>query len=78
MSEQETSLQLKRIVENIEATERDKSELTRQVTEIYKEAKSAGFEPKIIKKIVSLRKKDEDELQEEEYLLETYMEALNK
>lgn len=74
--EDKIDLQLKRIVENIENSEREKQELSRQVSEIYKEAKAAGFDPKIIRKIVSIRKKDQDEQQEEEYLLETYKEAL--
>lgn len=75
-TEDKVDMQLKRIVENIESSERDKQELSRQISEIYKEAKAAGFDPKIIRKLVSMRKKDQDERQEEEYLLETYKEAL--
>lgn len=76
MTDNKVDLQLKQIVENIEATQRDISELKNQEADIYKEAKSAGFEPKIIRKIIAIRKKDQDELQEEEYLIETYQQAL--
>lgn len=69
-------LQLKQIVENIEASEREKQEISNQISEIYKNAKSANFCVKTIKKIIALRKKDEAERQEAEFMLQTYQESL--
>jgi uncharacterized protein (UPF0335 family) len=46
------------------------------IKEIFDEAKSTGFNPKIMRKIISMRKLDQAKLDEQEYLLETYKEAL--
>lgn len=67
---------LKQLIEGLERLEGEKSEISRQISEIYKDAKASGFDVKIMRKIVSLRKMDRGELQEQEYLLETYKEAL--
>lgn len=69
-------LKLKQIVENIEHLEEQKKEITDQITAVYSEAKSAGFDVKTIKKVVSLRKKDINAVKEEEDLLEAYKQAL--
>jgi uncharacterized protein (UPF0335 family) len=68
--------QLKAIVERIEALEDDKAILTEGIKDIYTEAKSNGFDPKILKQIVALRKKDAAKVAEEKVLLATYMDAL--
>lgn len=75
-TENKVDLQLKRLIENIERLEDEKKEISRQVSDIYKEAKSSGFDAKIMRKIISLRKMDNEDLQEQEYLLQTYKEAL--
>lgn len=67
---------LKQIVENIEHLEMEKKEKSDEISAVYKEAKAAGFDVKIIRKIVSIRKKDINERQEEENLIEAYKEAL--
>ena len=69
-------LKLKQIVENIEHLEMEKKEKSDEISAVYKEAKTMGFDIKIIRKIISLRKKDVNERQEEESLLEAYKEAL--
>ena len=69
-------LKLKQIVENIEHLEEQKKEITDQITAVYSEAKSAGFDVKTIKKVISLRKKDINAVKEEEDLLEAYKQAL--
>ena len=69
-------LKLKQIVENIEHLEMEKKEKSDEISAVYKEAKTMGFDIKIIRKIISLRKKDVNERQEEESLLEEYKEAL--
>jgi len=68
--------QLKAIVERIEALEDDKAILAEGIKDIYTEAKSNGFDPKILKQIVALRKKDAAKVAEEKVLLATYMDAL--
>jgi uncharacterized protein (UPF0335 family) len=67
---------LKKYVERIERIEEEKKELANDIKEIYVEAKSNGFEPKIMRKLISLRKMDKDEREEEEALLEVYKQAI--
>jgi uncharacterized protein (UPF0335 family) len=73
---QETAEQLRRYVEGIENYEAEKQEISERIKEIYDEAKSTGFDIKTIRTLVKIRKSDESKLEEEEYLLETYKEAL--
>ncbi len=75
-TEQTVDLKLKRFIENIERIEEEKKELSRQVTDIYKEAKAFGFDTKAMRRIISLRKMDADKRIELEHLTETYKEAL--
>lgn len=72
----ETAEQLKRYIETIEGYEAEKKEISERLKEIFDEAKAVGFDTKIIRKILKDRKRDKDEILEEEYLLETYKEAL--
>lgn len=71
-----TNGQLKAIVERIENLESEKKEIGEGVKEVYAEAKGNGFDPKIIRKIVALRKKDANEREEEAALMELYMSNL--
>ena len=71
-----TNNQIKSIVERIEALEDEKALLAQDIKEVYSEAKGNGFDPKIIKKIVALRKQDAQKLKEEQALIATYMDAL--
>jgi len=71
-----TNNQIKSIVERIEQMEEQKLEITTDISEIYKEAKANGFDTKIIKKIVAMRKKNPNTLAEEQAIMETYMAAL--
>lgn len=73
---QETADQLKRYISSIENYEAEKKEISERLKEVYDEAKSAGFDLKTIRQIIKIRKSDQDALQEQEYLLETYKEAL--
>lgn len=68
--------QLRSIVERVERLEAEKKALGDDIREVYAEAKGNGFDPKIIRQIVKLRKLDAAERQEQEALLETYLEAL--
>lgn len=68
--------QLKSIVDRIERLEEEKAGLQADIKDIYAEAKSQGFEVKIVRQIIRLRKKAKEERQEEEELLELYKSAL--
>ena len=68
--------QLRAIVERIERLEEEKKEVAEQIKEVMAEAKANGFDTKIIRKVISLRKKDAEERQEEEALLDLYLAAL--
>jgi uncharacterized protein (UPF0335 family) len=66
--------QLRTIVERIE---KEINELNEGKREIYQEAKSHGFDPKVLREIVRLRKQDQKEREEHESLLEVYLRAIN-
>jgi len=71
-----TNGQLKAIVARIERLEEDKKVIAGDIKEVYAEAKAEGFDIKIIRKVIALRKRDAAERIEEQALLETYMNAL--
>ena len=64
------------IVERIERLENDAKQIAEDIKEVYSEAKSAGYDPKYIKKIIALRKLDPDELDEQDELLKMYRDAV--
>jgi uncharacterized protein (UPF0335 family) len=68
--------QLKALIERIERLEEEKAGIAGDIKEIYAEAKGTGFDTKAIRKIISLRKQDYSERQEQEAILELYMQAL--
>ena len=68
--------QLKAIVERIERLEEEKKEVADQIKEVYAEAKGNGFDAKVLRKIVGLRKKPAEEREEEEAILDLYLSAL--
>jgi uncharacterized protein (UPF0335 family) len=68
--------ELKAIVERIERLEEEKAALAGDIRDVYAEAKGNGFDTKIIRKIVALRKKDHAERKEEEAVMDLYLEAL--
>jgi len=70
--------QLRTIVERIERIEQEINELNEGKREIYQEAKSNGFDPKVLREIVRLRKQDQKKREERESLLELYLKAINK
>jgi uncharacterized protein (UPF0335 family) len=72
MTEQANS-QLTRIVERIEKQEDEISLLKQDVKDIYTEAKSSGYDVKIIRKIISIRKMDDTKRMEENVILALYM-----
>lgn len=68
--------QLNQIVARIERLEEEKKALADDIREVYAEAKAHGFDTKILRQVIKLRKLDRAELAEQESLLEVYMEAL--
>ena len=67
---------LKSFIERIERLEEEKSALSGDIKEVYAEAKGTGFEPKIMRQIIKIRKMDKEEVDEEESLLDLYKRAL--
>ncbi len=67
---------LKAFIERIERLEEEKKAIADDVKDVYAEAKGNGFDVKIIRKIVSIRKQDRDKRIEEETILELYLAAL--
>jgi uncharacterized protein (UPF0335 family) len=68
--------QLRSFIERIERLEEEKKAIAADIKEVYGEAKATGFDTKIMRKVVTLRKKDSAERQEEEALLDLYLGAL--
>ena len=68
--------QLRAFIERIERLEEEKANLLADIREVYAEAKGMGFDPKIMRKVVSLRKMDVEKRQEEDFVLDTYLNAL--
>lgn len=67
---------LKSFIERIERLEEEKKTLAEDIRDVYSEAKATGFEPKIIRKIISRRKANVEKRREEEELLNLYMAAI--
>jgi uncharacterized protein (UPF0335 family) len=68
--------QLRSIVERIERLEEEKQATADDIKEVYAEAKGNGFDTKIIRQVVRIRKQDTAERQEQEALLDVYLAAL--
>ena len=67
---------LKNLIERIEKLEEEKAEIAEGIKEVYAEAKSAGYETKIMKQIIKERKMNRADLAEQEELLVIYKKAL--
>ena len=72
----ETAETLRKYIEAIESYEAQKKDLNESIKEIFDNAKANGFDVKTMRKVIALRKMDKAKLEEQEYLLETYKEAL--
>lgn len=70
--------QLKSIIERVERLEREKAEISQQIDEVYAEAKGNGFDVKVLKTVVRLRKKDRAKRQEEDAILDLYLSAIGE
>ena len=70
--------QLKSFIERIECLEAQKQEIAEDVKRVYVELADDGFDPKIVRKVIAIRKKDANERAEEEMVLATYLAALGE
>jgi len=68
--------ELRQFVERIERLEEEKQGIASDIKDIYAELKGRGFDTKTVRQIVRLRKQDHAERQEQEAILELYMQAL--
>lgn len=71
-----TAARLKSFIERVERLEEEKAVLAEDIKEVYAEAKASGFDVKTLRKVVSLRKMDEQKRREEEELLDLYKSAV--
>ena len=70
--------QLKSIVERIERLEEEKKTIADDIKEVYAEAKGTGYDVKVLRKVVALRKRDLDERKDEEAILDLYLQAVGE
>lgn len=68
--------ELRQIVERIESLEEEKKQIAEDIKEFYAEAKGKGYDTKVLRKVIAIRKKPKDERDEEEAILEMYLTAL--
>ena len=72
-----TREEIRSFVERIEQLNIEKKEIAEQQKEVFSEAKARGYDTRVLRKVVSLRKRDPQDLSEEEAILEIYREALD-
>lgn len=68
--------QLRAFVERIERLEEEKKTIADDIKEVYGEAKSMGYDTKVLRRVISIRKQDQTERMEQEAVLDTYLHAL--
>ncbi len=68
--------ELRSFIERVERLEQEKKDIADQIKEVMAEAKGRGYDTKVLRKIVSLRKRDQDDIAEEEAILDMYKAAL--
>ena len=73
---QSTDDRLRLLIERIERLEEEKKGIADDIRDVYMEAKAVGYDPKIMRQIVRLRKMKPDDRSEQDILLETYKNAL--
>lgn len=68
--------QLRQFIERVERLEEEKAALMQDIRDVFAEAKSSGFDPKVMRQIIRIRKMEESERDEQETLLDLYKQAL--
>lgn len=70
--------QLKSIVQRIERLEEEKKTIADDIKEVYAEAKGNGYDVKVLRKVIAIRKRDANERAEEEAILDLYLQAVGE
>jgi uncharacterized protein (UPF0335 family) len=68
--------QLRSFVERIERLDEEKKTITDDIKDVYGEAKAHGYDTKVLRKVISIRKQDQNDRLEQEAILDTYLHAL--
>lgn len=71
-----TADELRQFIERVERLEAEKKDIADSQKEVFAEAKARGYDTKVMRKVIALRKRNREEIQEEEAILGIYMEAL--
>ena len=71
-----TADELRQFIERFERLEAEKKDIADQQKEVMAEAKGRGYDTKVMRKVIALRKRDRDEIAEEEAVLDMYKQAL--
>lgn len=71
-----TADELRQFIERFERLDAEKRDIADQQKEVMAEAKSRGYDTKVMRKVIALRKRDRDDIAEEEAILDMYKEAL--
>ena len=72
-----TADELRQFIERIERLDAERKDLAEQQKEVMAEAKGRGYDTKVMRKLITMRKRDKDDIAEEEAILEMYKEALD-
>ncbi|SHI35730.1 DUF2312 domain-containing protein [Wenxinia saemankumensis] len=68
--------ELRQFIERYERLEAEKKDIADAQKEVMAEAKGRGYDTKVMRKVIALRKRDRDDIAEEEAIMEMYMQAL--
>lgn len=71
-----TGAELRQFVERVERLEEEKKALSDDIRDVFAEMKGRGYDVKVVRQILRMRKRDSNERKEEEAILEVYMQAL--
>ena len=71
-----TADELRQFIERFERLEAEKKDIAEQQKEVMAEAKGRGYDTKVMRKVIALRKRDKDDIAEEEAVMDMYKEAL--
>lgn len=71
-----TADELRQFIERFERLDQEKRDIADQQKEVMAEAKARGYDTKVMRKVIALRKRDRDDIAEEEAILDMYKEAL--
>jgi uncharacterized protein (UPF0335 family) len=73
---QVTAAELRQFIERVERLEQEKKDVAEQQKEVFMEAKGRGYDTKVMRKVIALRRREADDIAEEQTVLEMYLEAM--